>query len=104
MRLKGVNDALIGTQTSRTELEARGERVLALNEYARLARRRFDEGVSGYLEALIAQNDLFSAELAHAQTQADTLTQIVNVYKAMGGGWVLEAEKLVPGPAAARKG
>ncbi|MGH8473211.1 MAG: efflux transporter outer membrane subunit, partial [Gammaproteobacteria bacterium] len=91
-----VNDALIGTQASRAELRARSERVLALQEYARLARRRFDEGVSGYLEVLIAQNDLFSAELAHAQTQADSLTQIVNVYKARGGGGVLEAERLAP--------
>ncbi len=73
-----------------------------LQEYARLSRRRFDEGVTGYIEVLIAQNELFGAELARAQTQADTLTQIVNVYKAMGGGWVFEAEKLTPPPAVAR--
>ncbi|MGH8509635.1 MAG: efflux transporter outer membrane subunit, partial [Gammaproteobacteria bacterium] len=60
-------------------------------------------GVSGYIEVLIAQNELFGAELAHAQTQADTLIQVVNVYKAMGGGWVLEAEKLAPGLAVARE-
>ena len=91
-----VNDALIGTQKSREELKARGGRVVALKEYALLARRRFDEGVASYLEVLVAENDLFSAELAQALTQGDILIQLVNVYKAMGGGWVLEAEKIAP--------
>ena len=91
-----MNDALIGTQKSREELIARGLRVVALKDFARLSQQRFDEGVTSYLEVLIAQNELFSAELAHAQNQADSLTQLVNVYKAMGGGWVLEAEKIAP--------
>lgn len=80
-----VNDALIDTQKSREELIARGLRVAALKDFARLSQQRFDEGVTSYLEVLVAQNELFSAELAHAQNQADSLTQLVNVYKAMGG-------------------
>ena len=99
---KEVNDALIGTQKSREELTARGLRVAALKDFARLSQQRFDEGVASYLEVLIAQNELFAAELTHALTQADSLTQLVNVYKAMGGGWVLEAEKI--GPAVPRQG
>ena len=65
-----VNDALIGTQKSREELKARGLRVVALKDFARLSQQRFDEGVASYLEVLVAQNELFSAELAHALTQA----------------------------------
>ncbi|MGH8644178.1 MAG: efflux transporter outer membrane subunit [Gammaproteobacteria bacterium] len=91
-----VNDALVSTQKSREELEARGLRVAALKDFARLSQQRFDEGVTSYLEVLIAQNELFGAELAHAQNQADSLTQLVNVYKAVGGGWVIEAERIVP--------
>ena len=98
-----VNDALIGTQKSREELKARGLRVAALKDFARLSQQRFDEGVASYLEVLIAQNELFSAELAHAQNQADSLTQLVNVYKAMGGGWVIEAERIAPNPSLDRR-
>ena len=98
-----VNDALIGTQKSREELIARGLRVAALKDFARLAQQRFDEGVTSYLEVLVAQNELFSAELAHTQNQADSLTQLVNVYKAMGGGWVIEAERIAPNPTSDRR-
>ncbi|MGH8512415.1 MAG: efflux transporter outer membrane subunit [Gammaproteobacteria bacterium] len=98
-----VNDALIGTQKSRKELKARGLRVAALKDFARLAQQRFDEGVTSYLEVLIAQNELFSADLAHAQNQADSLIQLINVYKAMGGGWVIEAERIAPNPTLDRR-
>jgi multidrug efflux system outer membrane protein len=98
-----VNDALIGTQKSREELKARGLRVAALKDFARLAQQRFDEGVASYLEVLIAENELFSADLAHAQNQADSLIQLVNVYKAMGGGWVIEAERIAPNPTLDRR-
>ena len=48
---------------------------------------------------LVAENDLFSAELNAVTSQADRLTQVVNVYKAMGGGWVDLGDQLA-GPAA----
>jgi multidrug efflux system outer membrane protein len=49
---------------------------------------------------LYAENELFSAELAAVRSQAERYTQLVNVYKAMGGGWVDQAEKLAAAPAA----
>jgi multidrug efflux system outer membrane protein len=49
---------------------------------------RFDNGASSYIEVLVAENDLFSAELTSVSTLADRYTQLINVYKAMGGGWV----------------
>jgi outer membrane protein, multidrug efflux system len=47
---------------------------------------------------LYAENELFGAELAAVRSQAERYTQLVNVYKAMGGGWVDEADKLAPKP------
>ena len=93
-----TNDALVGTVKKRDEVAAQNKRVAALREYTRLSRLRFDNGYAGYLEVLYASNELFAAELAAVQSQADSYTQLVNVYKAVGGGWVNEAAKLAPPP------
>ena len=61
--------------------------------------------MAGYLEVLIAENELFAAELASVRLLADRYAQVVNVYQAMGGGWVDLADSIaVPpkGVAAAR--
>jgi multidrug efflux system outer membrane protein len=42
---------------------------------------------------LDAQSRLYNAELTHAQAQGVLFQALVNVYKAMGGGWVTEAEQ-----------
>ena len=93
-----TNDALVGTVKKRDEVAAQTKRVAALREYTRLSRLRFDNGYAGYLEVLYASNELFAAELAAVQSQADGYTQLVNVYKAVGGGWVNEADQLAPQP------
>ena len=83
-----TNDALIGTQKKLEEAEAQARRVKALREYARLSRLRFDNGAASYIEVLYAENELFGAELVAVSTLADRYTQLISVYKAMGGGWV----------------
>ncbi|HTO47038.1 MAG TPA: efflux transporter outer membrane subunit [Burkholderiales bacterium] len=93
-----TNDALVGTVKKRAESAAQAKRVAALREYARLSRLRFDNGYAGYLEVLYAENELFGAELAAVSSQAGAFTQLVNVYSAVGGGWVDEAAKLAPRP------
>jgi multidrug efflux system outer membrane protein len=97
-----TNDALVGTVKKREESAAQTKRVAALREYARLSRLRFDNGYAGYLEVLYAENELFGAELAAVRSQAERYTQLVNVFKAVGGGWVNEADKLAPQPQSAR--
>lgn len=74
------------------------QRVVVLREFARLSRLKFDKGVSGYLEVLVAENELFAAELASVRILADRYTQLVNVYQAMGGGWVDIADSITPQP------
>ncbi len=95
-----TNDALVGSAKSREESETQVKRVASLREYARLSRLRFDNGYASYLEVLYAENELFSAELTAVGSRADHYTQLVNVYKAIGGGWVDEADKLAPKPLA----
>ena len=93
-----TNDALTGSQKKIAEVAFQQERVIALREFARLSTLRFDKGVSGYLEVLVAENELFAAELAAVQLLADRYIQLVNVYQAMGGGWVDIAVSIAPGP------
>jgi multidrug efflux system outer membrane protein len=93
-----TNDALTGSQKKLEESNMQRERVIALREFARLANRRFDQGVVGYLEVLIAENELFAAEIAGVGLQASRYAQIIAVYQAMGGGWVEIANQSAPQP------
>jgi multidrug efflux system outer membrane protein len=93
-----TNDALVGSQKTLEEFTMQRERVIALREFARLAKLRFDKGVSGYLEVLVAENELFAAEIASVGLQASRYAQLVNVYQAMGGGWVDIAADIAPKP------
>jgi multidrug efflux system outer membrane protein len=93
-----TSNALSGSVKKRAEAEAQDRRVAALREYARLSRLKFDSGYASYLEVLYADNELFGAELAAVRSRADSYTQIVDVYKAVGGGWVDVADALAPQP------
>ncbi len=89
-----INDALADQNLTRKQLEAQKQRVSALRIYADLARIRFDNGYSSYIEVLDAERSLFDVELAYVQTQGSLFQALINLYKAMGGGWVTEAENL----------
>jgi multidrug efflux system outer membrane protein len=93
-----VDDALIGHWKSRERLATQARQIDALRHYARLARLRFEGGYTSYLEVLDAERSLFNAELSHAQTQNDVIQALINTYKAMGGGWVTEADTLAGRP------
>jgi len=90
--MRETNDALVGSVKKREEAEAQTKRVAALREYARLSRLKFDNGYAGYLEVLYAENELFGAEITAVRAQADRHFQLVAVYRALGGGWVDEAD------------
>jgi len=89
-----VEDALVDQRKSREQLEVQERQVESLRNYARLARLRFDNGYTSYIEVLDAERSLFNAELSLAQTKGVLFQALVNLYKAMGGGWVLEADRL----------
>jgi multidrug efflux system outer membrane protein len=80
-----------GSLVDRTKLvETERERVRTVNAYeeaVRLANRRYTSGLSAYFEVLDAQRQLFPAEISLAHTRRDQLVAVVNLYKALGGGW-----------------
>ncbi|MBW6521372.1 MAG: efflux transporter outer membrane subunit [Desulfoarculaceae bacterium] len=94
---KEVEDVLIQMVKGREELDARQRQILALEEYALLARLQFDAGSSSYLPVLDAERALFANKLARAQLRYTQLGAHVAVYKAMGGGWITEAGQLERG-------
>ncbi len=64
--------------------------VAVYQEAVELANIRYVAGLSSYVEVLDAQQQLFPAENALAQTRFTRLSSFVSLYKALGGGWNLE--------------
>ncbi len=90
-----VSRALVDrTKLVETRLQ-RGRTVTAYQEAVRLANRRYASGLSAYFEVLEAQQQLFPAEIGLAQTRRDQLVAVVNLYRALGGGWQAEEERAV---------
>jgi multidrug efflux system outer membrane protein len=93
-----VDDALIATQKATERNAAQRRQVEALRDYARLSRKRYEGGYSSYLEVLDAEASLFNAELLYSQGQRERLLAHVDLYKALGGGWVDAAAAQAPQP------
>jgi multidrug efflux system outer membrane protein len=94
-----VENALVSRQKLSEQLQAQQGLVASLREYGRLAWMQYNGGYTPYLTVLNAESQLFPAELNYAQTRVLLLTAYVNIYKAMGGGWVNKAEMLTDLPA-----
>jgi multidrug efflux system outer membrane protein len=88
-----VEDALIDRGKSGQRLEALARQLKALRNYSRLARMRYDEGYTSFLEVLDADRSLFNVELSYASGQNTLFRSLINIYKSMGGGWVDLAEQ-----------
>jgi multidrug efflux system outer membrane protein len=94
--LRDTNDALIAVQKLREEYDALAKRTVALRSYARLSRAKYEGGATSYIEVLYAENELFSAELTGVSTLAQRHAELINLYKALGGGWVDAVDPLAP--------
>ena len=82
-----VSDALIGYQKFH-EVRLRQEDTVAdLQESVRLSNMRYKGGTTTYLEVLDGQRSLFSAELTLAQARGTEYQSLVQLYRALGGGW-----------------
>ena len=95
-----VNDALVDQEKTRVQLAAQADEVKSLQLYAELARLRYDNGYTSYLEVVDAERSLFAVQQGYTQTKQTLLQAAINTYKAMGGGWTDEAAKLNEAPVA----
>ena len=82
-----VADALADVRRLEGIVQQRESQVANLTESLTLATDRFYGGVSNYLEVTTTQNLLFPAELTLAATRAQRTTAVINLYRALGGGW-----------------
>ena len=85
--LREVEDALVRFQRQREQREAIDRVVAASRERLRLVDMRYVNGVSGYFEVLDAQRQLFDAELQATQLTSGTYAAVIELYRALGGGW-----------------
>jgi multidrug efflux system outer membrane protein len=86
---RDVSDALISRENYDNARVEQIRAVQANQEAVRLARMRYMEGLSSYVEVLDALQRLYPAQLSLAQTEVNRRLVVVQLYKALGGGWNL---------------
>src|SRR6266508_4482551 len=84
---RDVSDALIQYRKIKEVRTQQELLVKTLQDRSRLAYLRYRGGVDTLLNALDADRDLFAAEVDLAQTKRDEMLSLVQLYKALGGGW-----------------
>lgn len=82
-----VADALAARATLDDQLEAQAALTQAAEAAYGLADMRYRTGIDSYLTTLIAQRDMYTAQLALVDTQLARTVNLVQLYKALGGGW-----------------
>jgi multidrug efflux system outer membrane protein len=85
---RDVSDSLIAYQKNREFREQQELLTASAEDSARLAQIRYEAGVASYLEVLTNDTNFFAAQLNLASAQQNELTALVQVYNALGGGWV----------------
>jgi outer membrane protein, multidrug efflux system len=82
-----VSDALIAYQKYYQVRVAQEQTVADLRESVRLSQMRYAGGIATYLEVLDGQRSLYAAELTLAQARGNEFQSLVQLYRALGGGW-----------------
>jgi multidrug efflux system outer membrane protein len=85
-----VEDALVAHRKAREALTERGAAVRASREALEIAELRYTSGLTSYLDVLDAQRTLLAAEVAESRTLLSQLEAVVQLYRALGGGWDAE--------------
>ena len=85
--LREVSDALVGYRKRQEARQEQEKLVQVLRSGTALSNVRYDGGVTSYLEVLDNERQLFTSELDLAQAQRDELLAVVQLYRALGGGW-----------------
>ena len=89
---KEVEDSLVEINTYQEQMAAVKRKEAAAQNAYRLAKLRYDKGVSTYLEVLETERTLFSAQLELSELRQQYLNGYVKLYKALGGGWTTKDE------------
>jgi outer membrane protein, multidrug efflux system len=92
--LRDVSDALLMRERLAEIREQQAREVAALEKAVKISTERYIAGKASYYEVLEAQQQLFPAQLNLAGTRRDQQLAVVSLYKALGGGWNDEQQRL----------
>ena len=92
---KETHDALVVNRTARSALTAQGVRRERIAEALELADLRYKSGYSAYLEVLDSQRQLLAAQTLQILAARDARIALVDLARALGGGWTPESVTLV---------
>ncbi len=95
-----VADALAGEATYASQLDALRSLQASASESLRLAQLRYETGIDSFLQVQNAEVQLYSTQSTLLQTGMDSLLNRVELYKALGGGWLRESTSSAASPAA----
>ena len=84
---RDAHDALVAHRTAREAFIAQDERRTQLRDALRLSDLRYKGGYSSFIDVLDNQRNLLDAERARVNALRDRQTALVDLYKALGGGW-----------------
>jgi outer membrane protein, multidrug efflux system len=87
---KEVEDALVAVRTFNEQRSAQENQVNSLRLALNVADLRYRGGITSYVDVLLAKRSLFDAESALTSTHRLHLASVVQLYKALGGGWATE--------------
>lgn len=90
LALEEAETALVAYDRSRARLTHLREAAAASERAVELARLRFDEGVTDFLQVLDAERTMLEAQDRHARGRTDAVTAFVALYRALGGAWPVE--------------
>ncbi|MGA2483378.1 MAG: efflux transporter outer membrane subunit [Candidatus Acidiferrales bacterium] len=93
--LKDVEDALVSLVKSRERLASLNKAAESARNAALLARNRYTAGVADFQTVLDTERTVLTIEDSVAQTQADRASALIQLYKALGGGWSPDATTAV---------
>jgi len=93
LALEETENALVLVGRTRERRDALIEAVAASERAARLADARYQAGAVDFLSSLDAQRQLLSFQLQLSESRTTTLTSLIALYKALGGGWQYAPEK-----------
>lgn len=87
-----VEDALVEIETYKRQIASVQSQLKAAKNANMLSNERYDKGYSTYLEVLETERSLFNVQLQYSELKQQYLNSYVNLYKALGGGWITKME------------
>jgi NodT family efflux transporter outer membrane factor (OMF) lipoprotein len=91
---RDVDDAMTAYAAEQRRRDRLDESVQASRHALEIADKRYARGISNYLDVLTAQKTLLNNEEQLADSTATVTTNLVALYKALGGGWDMAEEKM----------